>query len=225
MFVLWNDFAKAHGIKYNASKVGGDTENSNIIATKTPLTVRMGNATLDHGTVYVGARFFPDSISNGIFAPNYKNDDRVWELNFEHNFINIHQRDSIHAGEMRFPIELFGDSSANLVVEIPMAFMEESSGDTLRVAKRFVLDTGTPSSIAFFKGKSPFGDDEMPAGMSVGEVPIPDARFGLWPENAPTQLFPPDVTGTLGINFLKNFNVFIDLKNKQLMLQKFNNNP
>jgi hypothetical protein len=221
-FTVWRDFATTHGIDFDTEKVGNDDYNRRVTRSRTPLSVRLGSSPLDFKDVYVGDTFFTftDSICDGIFSPGFETERRIWEINFEHNFVRVLEqaRDTLPGDTLVFPAELSRRGGTNIVVEISLS-LADSSGNVRQLNKRFVLDTGTPPTAAFFRERDPLGTGFTPSEVRVGDVVISDVRFGFWPENTPSNWFAPDVAGTLGVGFLKHFNVFIDTGRGRVGLQ------
>jgi hypothetical protein len=230
-FAIVDSFARAHNIAFDHTKFDNRDPDDNsilLLALQTPISARIGCAELPYAEFYINQERFGVNC-DGFFAPDFKNDKRVWELNFEHNYAFIHPRDTIPQGALAFPLELVDRAGVNFLVRMPMTLVG-ARGDTLHLDKRYILDTGTSPVVAFFaraavllngfSGYRPSESDKFVANeVRVDDVVISGGRFGFW-RGAPEQMFPEDVVGTLGMGVLKHFNVFLDPKNERLYLQK-----
>jgi len=226
-FILWDDFAIKHHIAFNIQKTQKSVEN-NLVSTAatSPVAIRLGYAHLEYSRVLVGKKFIENA--DGIFCPNYKTDKRIWELNFEHNYIKIIDNDTMPPNAISFPIQFSEKLGIKILVRLPMQLCGKN--DTLHLDNSYIFDTGTPFSCGFIRMPDELNNFmenqiRIENDFVVKEILLNDSiqinygRFAFW-KNAPTQLVPTDVIGTLGVNFLKHFNVFIDLKNQQILLQK-----
>jgi hypothetical protein len=229
-FCLWSTYAEKHGIEFDRETMAEDDSGDNptkLVRPTSPLSAKIGAAASGHSALYIGRASLVGC--DGLFAPNFKSDKRVWELNTENDYVQIHTRDTIPPASMEFPMELYDKAGLNALVTIPITLVGKQ-GDTLQLNNRYMFDTGTPYTVVFFEREDgrlkgfyenqPHIDDEFVVKETrVWDVVLPDGRFGFW-RNRPDHIFPQDVAGTLGVGFLKHFNVFIDLKNGRLFLQK-----
>jgi hypothetical protein len=200
-----------------------------LVQPTSPLLAKIGDTASGHSAPYIGRVSLVGC--DGLFAPNFKSDKRIWELNTENGYVKIHTRDTIPPASMEFPMELFNSAGVNALVSIPIS-MVGKQGDTLHMNNRFLLDTGMPYTAGlfervegrlknFYENQPSIGSEFVVKEILLQEIVIPDGRFGFW-RNHPDHLFPQDVAGTLGVGFLKYFNVFLDLKNGRIFLQKHN---
>jgi hypothetical protein len=206
-------------------------QNSDAVAVNLS-SVRIGDKFLEYKGYDV------DRFKEPIFAPDYNNDKRIWELNFENNYVKIWDNDTVPQYSILFPYTLYQKHTNALLVNLPM-YLVGSRRDTLFVDYHYIFDTGTSLSaclfsregniITEFAKKQPHyyavGKREEESDFVVDEIIINDSvkvdhgYFGYW-RNAPFHIFPENVMGTLGVDFLKHFNVFIDLKKQVIYLQK-----
>ncbi|GHT70495.1 hypothetical protein FACS1894155_00130 [Bacteroidia bacterium] len=202
----------------------------------TPISVKTGNTELRYDKVRVRdwKRYMGNDTSDGIF--NIPRDDtvNVWELNFEHNYLEIHSVDNFRMPDdcSLFPFYpyLFG-------VQLPMK-LQSSDGDTLTMnPDHYIIDTGMYWDIAvmyqtreleFFSKKEDAVWIEYLARYyrhySV-EATVFD-NFVIDSLRIYTFDYPMEIAGNghlIGQEFLRHFNVFFDMKNKQLGLQPIKN--
>ena len=159
---------------------------------------------------------------------------KVWHLDFEHNFIAIHRADSFEMpdGCMMFPLKTATSPNglrltANLPLEIKMP-----GGDTLTLHRDFLIDSGAWSELTL--------TCEAPEVARINRnkddavwLPTPDSKYtrnyaasasllGIELDSfrIQTYAFKTGVTYpyVLGSNFLKRFNVYLDLQRKVMGL-------
>jgi hypothetical protein len=195
-------------------------------------TVKMGETNVEYKRLYVSDMegHFGKVSHNGLFTIPQSDTTHVWELNFEHNYLELHDADTFTMPEdcLIAPI-VAGKPQMNIT--IPME-ITTSDGEILTVNRDFLVDSGMGWDIAFvppaeevsfFEGKEavPFHyggggyvnrhivDAEIFGNFHVDSLRIYvlKERFRL-----PTGYW-------VGLNFLKRFNVFIDVKNGRIGLQ------
>ncbi len=170
---------------------------------------------------------------DGIAGIPPADSNKVWHLDFEHNFIAIHRADSFEMpdGCMTFPLKTniaYGMlMSANLPLEIKMP-----GGDTLTLHRDFLIDSGAWSELTL--------TCEAPETARINRnkddavwLPTPDSKYtrnyaasasllGIELDSFRIQTydFKTGVTYpyVLGSNFLKRFNVYLDLQRKVMGL-------
>ena len=172
---------------------------------------------------------------DGIAGIPPADSSKVWHLNFEHNFIAIQQADSFKMpdGCMTFPLKTYISPhgmvmSANLPLEIKMP-----GGDTLTLHRDFAIDSGAWSELTL--------TCEAPETARINRnkddavwLPTPDNKYTrnyvasasllgteLDSFRIQTYDFKTGVTYpyVLGSNFLKRFNVYLDLQRKVIGLE------
>ena len=227
---LEKDFALKHAINFDKQSLEKAVDLNTITCTRvlSPLTVALGNVPLEYQKVFVCNPIIGIGDIDGMIAPNFNVDKRIWELNFEHNYFSIIDKDTIPPNSLVFPFSFNDKAGRIILVELPITLIGQK--DTLVLHFRYILDTGTPMSVAFVRDnpslqnfiekqvcvENHFVVDNITVADSVT---INYGRFVI-AKNNPPQFIPKDVIGTLGVDFLKYFNVFLDLKNQQLFLQK-----
>ncbi len=172
---------------------------------------------------------------DGIAGIPPADSSKVWHLNFEHNFIAIHRADSFEMpdGCMTFPLKTYISPhgmgiTANLPLEIKMP-----DGDTLTLHRDFAIDSGAWSELTL--------TCEAPETARINRnkddavwLPTPDNKYTrnyvasasllgteLDSFRIQTYDFKTGVTYpyVLGSNFLKRFNVYLDLQRKVIGLE------
>ncbi|GHU63863.1 hypothetical protein FACS1894123_07530 [Bacteroidia bacterium] len=172
----------------------------------------------------------------GLF--NIPKDDttHVWELNFENNYLEIHSSENFKIPNncLLYPIEKF-EESYYFFIQMPI-HITCTDGDTLTINSLYNVDTGLPGDIAlvyptkeiaFFNKKEDAVWTQniswyhryytvsatLPNGFAMDSLRIytHDKKMGTSGSNF------------IGLNFLKRFNVFFDMKNKQIGLQPIKN--
>ncbi|MDR1757013.1 MAG: hypothetical protein LBR65_08695 [Culturomica sp.] len=165
-----------------------------------------------------------------------KNDTtRVWELNFSHNYLEIHPATDFKMPENCYVLPLIEGPRPNLPhVRFPIK-ITSSNGDTITIHETYLVDTGltqdmvlTPNSKAFaFFDKL---DDALLVTTAAGyrsryivgaevfdNTTIDSLR--IYTDQFAEVLIRAGTKGILGLNFLKRFNLFFDFKNKLLGFQ------
>ena len=173
------------------------------------------------------------SGDEGIFNIPPEDSVNVWELNFDYNYLEVHNADGFKMPEntLTYPL-LWPKNEPRYFVELPLK-IQYSDGDTLSITKKlFCIDSGMPWDIAlntinpeigFFEKRTDavwtkFLDGyskhykikcTLSDNFSMDSVRIYTYKFYNYP-------YP---SYTIGLNFLKRFNVFFDMKNRRLGLQ------
>jgi len=169
---------------------------------------------------------------DGLFSIPKSDTTHLWELNFEHNYLEIHPITAFKMPKdcLQCPI-IFNSYPYSIKIPIQMTF---SNGDTLTTNHIYIIDSAMgsdialicPNELAFFKKH----DDDVWTyfydgysfytvnAMIFNNLSIDSLRIYIYNKTT----FP---TGTclIGLNFLKRFNIFFDLKNRQIGLQPIKN--
>jgi hypothetical protein len=191
----------------------------------------------------------PFVARTGAFAPNYRDDERTWEINFEREFIKIHDSDTVPPNSYPVPFRYEKERRA-IFVKMPMALIV--GNDTLYTDYEYMLDIGgtAPAFVLFdrFQEMVDFSDKAMHYDLR-DEVAIKREKQGLphlqrcffvdklilpgfrtiehtaycriieeYRSTSIIQFMPPEIKATIGTEFFKYFNVFIDLKKQMLYL-------
>lgn len=177
----------------------------------------------------------PNNKEDGLFNIPVHDTSRVWELNFEQNYLEIHQ-----ANDFAFPKDchflpfVAGPRDSSLYVQMPLK-IKSVDGDTLTMNHAFLIDTGMPWDIALVSPAKELSFFEKKDAVWTGYI---NSYYRRYVVNA--ELFEcytidslriytfdePYLLGTqylIGLNFLKRFNVFFDMHNRQLGLQPIKN--
>ena len=196
-------------------------------------TITIGQVNLSYQYCRVfNFRKYNNTDVDGIIGIPFKDTTHVWELNFDNNYLEIHQIDDFEMPSNCFLIPL----NEYHEVQFPM-HIEFSDGDTMTVNGKFFVDTGMPQDIVlahptkeeleFFNKR----DDAIWISTGSGvyfrysmkstffENFIVDS-LRIYTLDNPRRI---KQDRLIGQNFLKRFNVFFDLKNKQLGLQPVQN--
>ena len=206
----------------------------------TPLTIRIGNTDLMYSAVNVTnwrAAMF-DNYTDGLFNIPL-NDTHIWELNFEYYYLEIHTVENFQMPKNTFivplerrGIEHLGISSNSFHIQLPMQ-VKCPEGYSIMLDNTYLIDTGMPWDIVlreagdmdFFNRRT----DAVWTGYLDGHYRHYLVEATLFEHLHIDSLrlykfspFPVD-KNLIGINFLKRFNVFFDMKNQQLGLQPIEN--
>ena len=159
---------------------------------------------------------------------------KVWHLDFEHNFIAIHRADSFEmpGGCMTFPLKTYIDSDGMLMTaNLPLG-IKMPGGDTLTLHRDFLIDSGAWSELTFTYEAPEVARINRNKDDAVW-LPTPDSKYTrnyaasasllgteLDSFRIQTYDFKTGVTYpyVLGSNFLKRFNVYLDLQRKVMGL-------
>lgn len=173
------------------------------------------------------------SGDEGIFNIPPEDSVNVWELNFDYNYLEVHNADGFKMPENTLFFPLLGPKKVpRYYVELPLK-IQYSDGDTLSIAKKlFCIDLGMAWDIALNVNNPEFGFFEkrtdavwtkfldsytkhykvkctLSDNFSMDSLRIYTYKYYNYP-------YP---SYTIGLNFLKRFNVFFDMKNRRLGLQ------
>lgn len=178
--------------------------------------------------------YFNSKIMDGIFSIPSDDTIHIWELNFSQNYLQIHNATNytLPPDCIVFPFEERTEENS-LRVRIPFR-IKFADGDTLTVDHSFVIDTGMPwdimlipptEEIDYFDEKEAvwtcFGNSyhrRYTVNASISQDCIIDS-LRIYTLAEPYYL----KGNFIGLNFLKRFNVFFDMHNRQLGLQPIKN--
>ena len=178
---------------------------------------------------------------DGIFNIPKSDTTHVWELNFENNYMEIHPADSYNLPSdcLVFPLEVskYGPNvvAFSLSLRLP-------DNDTLTIRQKFIIDSGLPCDV-FLLSEAP---EQENLNRRKDAVWLP-----YWEGNGGRNGYRRYYTATatlcdaftmdslrvytldyknavshpylVGLNFLKRFNCFFDMKNMRLGLQPLRN--
>ena len=202
-------------------------------------TIRIGNTELEYSAVSVTnwrAAIF-DNYTDGLFNVPL-NDTHIWELNFEYYYLEIHSAENFQMPKNAFIVPLerrgvseFGTFSNSFFIQLPMQ-VKCPEGYNMVLNNTYMIDTGMPWDIVLRETDDIFFNRRTDAVWTkyldghyrhylVEAILFEDFhidslrlyKFSPFPVNK----------NLIGINFLKRFNVFFDMKNQQLGLQPIEN--
>lgn len=173
---------------------------------------------------------FAESCS-GMFSPDYKTENRVWCFDFEHNSLTIKDScDFIPEESAIFPMTFSKDSTI-LFIELPLIL--SNGRDSMMIEAKYIFDTGTPCTIVYNDPKY-----EMEVFDSLFTNFQTKNRLYIFQDNVIDYIIPPSpmntiyeqhipinhywgrlkgTAGTLGVNFIKHYNVWMDFKEKRFI--------
>jgi hypothetical protein len=198
-----------------------------------PTSVKVGETTVKYDRLNV--RNFKEWLRNdaieGTVGIPFLDTTHVWEVNFEHSYIEVHAAADFQMPERCMLFPLIRDEKTRMFsIQIPLRIVCE--GDTLSCSRTYIIDTGDPADITI---ASPAEEMDF-----FNRHPDAATWFGLggwytrrytvnataWDSFSMDSLriytFERGVHSyykyMVGFNFLKRFNVFFDLKNQQIGL-------
>ena len=171
------------------------------------------------------------TFTDGLFNIPKSDTTHVWELNFENNYMEVHPADDYEFPEdcTLLPLEVYDYCPFYVTLPLKVRF---SDGDTLTIQQKFLIDTGAPRDMILLL-------------EAEEQKCLHQREDAVWLQDLGRYIRYYTVTGTLfddlrldslrlymldyknsvhhpyvvGLNFLKRFNVFFDMKNKRLGLQ------
>ena len=234
--------ATHHGITLNLFPdtllKGGSSWSSNAVPIsvyKATPTVKIGNAdlTYDYMMIEGWKRYYNTSDAEGMFNIPKNDTTHVWELNFENNYLEIHQAVAFKMPENCFVVPMVKDKSnpSSFQIQLPIK-IRCADGDTITLNRTYLVDAGMPWDIAlmcragelpFFskKGNAVWTEDQgtynryyTVNAMLFDDFAVDSLRIYTFDHSNSIRN-----NYLIGQNFLKRFNVFFDLKNWQIGLQ------
>jgi len=174
--------------------------------------------------------------TDGIFNIPIDDTTHVWELNFEHNYLEIHSVEDFKIPKscLICPIMIVL-GYANYTIQIPMQMMC-ANGDTLTTNYLYSVDSALASDLVlvnpnekeFFNKQDNaiwtqdvgwYNRSYIIKAKVFNNLVLDSLRIYTYDKSA--------LSSTefclIGLNFLKRFNVFFDLKNRQIGLQPIKN--
>jgi len=202
-------------------------------------SVRIGMSSLQYNSCAISdyKRYYNTSDSDGLFSIPKNDTTHVWELNFEQNYLEIHPAVNFKMPKdcIIVPIEKDVDNYYPFNIKLPVK-VTCADGDTVNLNGTYMIDTGASDDICLMGNALEFDffnkrDDAVWTTYLNGyfkhcEV---DAQLfdtyhldslRIYTYNNPNRVKPKCL---IGLNFLKRFNVFFDLKNSQMGLQPIKN--
>lgn len=198
-------------------------------------SIKIGNEKTYYNdlSVYNWKKYMNSPKSDGMFNIQEGDSTHVWELNFEHNYMEIHDAYDFKMPENTILISFEKNkyNYSRLFVQLPIQVMC-SDGSTLTIQRSFFIDTAMPWDIVimqpaeefdFFDKKSDavwtrylngYNKYSTVNAIISNKVEVDSLRIYTF-----NQANHHNIHYFIGLNFLKRFNLFFDMKNKQLGLQ------
>lgn len=216
----WNNTYAQRRLKYNSKP-----------------KLNIGNTDLNYARIMVTdwKRFMNNNLSDGMFNIPRHDTTHIWELNFENNYMEIHPADHYTLPGNCFVMPLTGPDIAPFCIDLPLQ-VKFMNNDTLTLKHRTYIDTGASWDIILLH-KAPELEYLNKREDAVW-LEFLDSYIRYYPVNATlsegftmdsVRIYTIDYQNgvncesMIGLNFLKRFNVFFDMKNRQLGLQPIKN--
>jgi hypothetical protein len=234
-FLLKND-----SINNKISGVGWTSQRTLAIIPEMIPKLSVGGTELEkaeHLEIWNWGEYMHTTNSDGMFNIPANDTTNIWELNFENNYLEIHSNKDFVIPKNHFFVPIVKDKFN------PQRFIINSSlkvecmdGDTTTLNGNFLIDTAMPWDIAILHktGDLPFFNNRTDAVWTgyvndyyrYYNVNVSLFNEGFSADSVRVYSFEyPDCMKSyiLGINFLKRFNLFFDLKNKRVAFQPIKN--
>ena len=201
---------------------------------KNDRTVKIGGKNLTYSSYCICKyKDYFNTKADGLFGIPRQDTTHVWELNYEHNYLEIHQAEGFEMPKNCFLLPYVDD----FTVQFPM-LIEYPDGDTLTINELFFIDTGSQKDIVLVHPRQEELDFLNKKDDAIWITKNSQEYMRRYTANA--TIFDNFYIDTLciytldnprrlnrgyiiGQNFLKRFNVFFDQKNRQLGLQPIPN--
>ena len=221
-----------------------ETRVNRLIYKSTP-TLKIGNTNLtdNYMSIFNWKWFMGNPTSDGLFNIPHDDTTHVWELNFERNYMEIHL-----AKYFRMPENCFVAPMTELTevirrdskilrpcIKLPIK-IKCADGDTLTLYRSYQIDTGIPwdivltrkakENVFFNKQEDAIWSSAM--GSYIRHYIVDGILFDNFKMDS-LRIYTIDHDNRVafdylvGINFLKRFNVFFDMKNLRVGLQPIKN--
>lgn len=197
--------------------------------------LKIGNIDFNYAYIQVAnwKKFMNNDFSDGVFNIPKSDTTHVWELNFEHNYMEIHSANDFTIPTNSYITPLIEFQDYPFYVDLPLQ-IEFKNHDTLTLNKRFLIDTGAAWDIIlynvhdteFLSNKDNAVWLEYLNGYIRYNTVNATIGDGFEMDSVRIYTFNNQIDVEylmLGLNFLKRFNVFFDMKNRQLGLQPIQN--
>jgi len=214
------------------------SDNAPALIHKKATKIKIGNTDLkyDYMKIYNWKNYMKTS-SDGLFNLPANDTTNVWEFNFENSYLEIHQAADFKMPENCFVVPIVKELNNPYPFNIQLPIKVKcADGDTTTLNRTFMIDTGISHDITLMykADKLPFFSKKSDAiwtkimGSYCRHYTV-DAtlinHFALDSLRIYTYNYPNKVNCDylIGLNFLKRFNVFIDMRNRQVGLQQIKN--
>ena len=178
-----------------------------------------------------------DGNINGIFNIPTNDTTHIWELNFENNYLEIHERTTFKYPNNCFIVPCHEKFGRPFFIKEPI-LIKCFDGDSIIIDGDMFIDTGSPHDISIFQTAKEFSFfNEKENGIWLYTANR-DRYFKYDIVNAymfdnysmdSLRIYSRDVPNRMiadyfiGLNFLKRFNVFFDIGNNQIGFQPIDN--
>ena len=186
----------------------------------------------DYINVFDWHKYTNNSTSDGVFNIPQNDTTHIWEINFEHNYIEIHQEN-----EFKFPAtcSFFPMSRSENRIQFPLCIRFEDD-DIMEINADFLIDTAAAWDLVMNDTAEEF--KYIDKREDAVWIEFMSSYFKRYPTTFllcdnividSSRLYTYDLQSRsnapyiLGLNFLKHFNVFIDIKKRQIGLERHNN--
>ena len=199
---------------------------------------KIGNTNLKedrYTNIFNWKRFMGNPASDGVFNIPYNDTTHVWEVNFEHNYMEIHSAKKFNMPENCFVCPFIRPEYAlRFYIKLPIK-VGCVDGDTLTLSPSYMIDTGMPWDISLMQKAKEFDffnkqEDAVwtsSMGSYIRHYTVDGTLFDDFKMDS-LRIYTIDhdnrtPVSMIGLNFLKRFNVFFDMKNNQVGLQPIKN--
>ena len=203
-----------------------------------PITINICNTDLEFDAFHIFNMKYGDFPTHldGIFLFKKDGVSHVWEINFENNYLELHSAEDFKMPKKCYLFPMVEGSRPNsLYIQFPMT-IKSADGDTLTINQPYLIDTGLIQDLVilqpaeeldFFRKKEAdllikfyegFQSRYNVSAKVFDKMEIDSMQ--IYTLEDPKALWTKYV---IGLNFLKRFNVFLDLKNQQVGLQPIKN--
>lgn len=203
------------------------------------LAVEIGNVSFcyDWLSVYDWKTYMGNPETDGLFNIPANDTTHIWELNFEHNYIEIHSTQNFAMPKDCFVVPLVKEKNKPYPFNIQLPIkMRCRNGDTLTLNRTFLIDTGMPWDVALMSraDELEFFNKQEDAvwtihtsgyfrSYTVDATLFDDMQMDSLRIYTFDQANKVPCNYLIGLNFLKRFNVFFDIKNDRIGLQPIKN--
>ena len=172
---------------------------------------------------------------DGIFFIPPDDTTHIWELNFEDNYLEVHSAIDFQIPKNCFLFPIIENNYNRIKIAFPMQIVF-ADGDTLSMNRSFLIDTGMSADIVLTGGTQERELFNKKEGAILSQFERNFIRHHI--VNATLfdnyeadslriftfdRVFPHAIEYLVGLNFLKRFNVFFDMKNNKVGLLPINN--
>lgn len=203
----------------------------------TSYSVKIGSTNTWHEQVTVVSwrNIFQHNLSDGLFNIPSSDTTNIWELNFEHNYLEIHSSDSFRMPQNCFLTSIKEQNGRRFIVSFPL-LVKCVGGDTTTINNTYQIDTGMAWDFAIMPKAKDFNFFHQKEDAVWTEYQNEYHKY----QTVNATIFDGFVVDSMriytfadsyrlrseyyvGLNFLKRFNVFFDMKNNQMGLQPIKN--